>query len=56
MGCLIGEWDEKEFDMFDWKEPDYNIIMISTFSGLTITEGQKEEIRMMNEEIVKFNT
>ena len=30
-------------------------MMISTFSGLTVTEGQKEERRMVNGEIVKFN-
>ena len=29
-------------------------MMMSTFSGLTVPEGQKEEIRMANGEIVKF--
>ena len=45
MGCLSGEWDEKEFNVFVLKEPDYNIMMMSTFSGFTIPEGQKEERR-----------
>ena len=36
------------------KEPDYNITMISTFSGLTVMEGQKEEKRTVNGEVVKF--
>ena len=54
MGCLSGEWDEKEFNIFVLKEPDYNIMMMSTFSGFTVSEGQKEEIRIMNEEVFKF--
>ena len=29
-------------------------MMMSTFLGLTVTEGQKEDISMMNGEIVKF--
>ena len=41
MGCLGGEWDNTEFIIFVMKEPDYNIMMISTFSGLTVMEGQK---------------
>ena len=28
---------------------------MSTFSGSNFSEGQKEEIRMANEEVVKFN-
>ena len=28
--------------------------MMSTFSGLTVPEGQTEEIRMVNGEVVKF--
>ena len=38
--------------IFSMKEPDYNIIMISTFSGLTVPEGQKEERRMTNGNLV----
>ena len=53
-GCLSGEWDETEFNIFVLKEPDYNIMMISNFLGLTMTEGQKQERRMVNGEIVKF--
>ena len=37
------------------KESDYNIMMIPTFSGLTMTGGHKEEIMMVNGEVVKFN-
>ena len=29
--------------------------MVPTFSGLTVTEGQKEKRRMVNKEVVKFN-
>ena len=43
VGCLSGEWNETEFDIFALKGPDYNITMMSTFSGLTVPEGQKEE-------------
>ena len=39
---------------FFMKEPDYNIMMMSNFSGLTVPEGQKEERRMVNGEVVKF--
>ena len=53
MGCLSGEWDETELNIF-MKEPAYNIMMMSTFSGLTVPEGQKEERIMVNGEIVKF--
>ena len=38
--------------IFSMKEPDYNIIMISTFSGFTVPEGQKEERRMTNGNLV----
>ena len=54
MGCLGCEWDEIEFYIYFLKDPDYNIMMMSTFLGLTVPEGQKEEIRMVNGEIVKF--
>ena len=36
------------------KEPDHNIMMMSTFSGFTMPEGQKEERRAVNEKVVKF--
>ena len=39
---------------FGLKEPDYNIMMMSTFSVLTVTEGHKEDRRVVNGEIVKF--
>ena len=54
MGCINGELDETEFNTFVLKEPYYNTIMISTFQGLTVPEGQKEEISMMNGWVVKF--
>ena len=31
MGYMSGEWDETESNDFISKEPDYNIMMISTF-------------------------
>ena len=42
MECISGEWDETEFTVFVLKGPDYNIIIMSTFSGLTVPEGHKE--------------
>ena len=41
MGCLSGEWYETEFNVFVFYDPDYNIMMMSNFSGLTVAEGQK---------------
>ena len=41
MGCLCGEWDETEFNIFVLKEPDYNIIVMSKNSGFTVPEGQR---------------
>ena len=52
MGCLSGEWYETEFNVFVFKKPDYNIIIMSTFS--TVPEGQKEKRRIVNGEVVKF--
>ena len=54
MGCLNGEWDKTKFNIFFLKEPDYNIMTMSTFLVLTVPEGQKEERRMVNGDIVKF--
>ena len=42
------------FDVLFLKEPDYNIMIISTFSGLTVSEGQKEERLVGTGEVVKF--
>ena len=36
------------------EDPDYNIMMMSTFSGFTVTEGQKEEREIVNQEVVKL--
>ena len=36
------------------KESDYNIMIMSTLSGLTVLEGHKEERKMANEEIFNF--
>ena len=36
------------------KDYDYNIMMMSTFSGWTVLEGHKEGIRMVNGGVYKF--
>ena len=40
MVCIISEWDKTEFNIFVIKKPIYNIMVVSTFSGLTLPEGQ----------------
>ena len=54
LGFPSGKWYETEFNIFVLKEPDHNIIIMSTFSSLTMSEGQKEEISIANEEVVKL--
>ena len=54
MDCLSGEWDKTEFNIFVFKDIDYNNMMMSTYSGLTVPEGQKEERRMVHGGIVHF--
>ena len=39
VGFLSGEWNEKYFIFFVLKDPDYNIMMMSKFSGLTVPDG-----------------
>ena len=36
------------------KEPDYNMMMMSTFSGLNVPEGHKNKRILLNGEVVKF--
>ena len=54
MGYLIGECFEIEFNIFVSNDPDYNIVIMSTFSSLTELEGQKEDRSMVNGDVVKF--
>ena len=35
------------------KVPEYNIIMILIYSGLTVTDGQKEKGIIVNTEVIK---
>ena len=39
MGFLSGEWDDTKFNVFVLKYHEYIIMIMSTFSGLTVTEG-----------------
>ena len=34
--------------------PDLNIMLMLTYSGLTVIDDKKEERRMVNEEVTKF--
>ena len=48
MRYLSGERDDPELNILVMKEPYYNIMMVSTFSVLTVMEGQKEKRSMVN--------
>ena len=54
MVCLSGEWDETYFDIFVIKEPDKNIMIILTYYCLTGPDGKKEEIKIVNGDVIKF--
>ena len=36
------------------KDPNYNIMIMSTFSGLTVPDGNNQETIMVNEDLVIF--
>ena len=40
--------------VFVMKEPDYNITIMFKLLGLTLLEVQKEEIRMVNAQVLKL--
>ena len=48
MGCHSGEREKREFNIFVEKKPDYNIMVISSFLGLTVPERQKAYRRIVN--------
>ena len=54
MVFLIGEWGETKLNVLVLKDPYYTIVMMLTFSGLNVPEGQKEDIRMVNGDVFKF--
>ena len=54
MVCISDEWDETDFNIYILKYSNYNIMMMSTFSDLTMQEGQKEERRMINGKLLKL--
>ena len=41
-------------NVFVLKEPDYNIVIMPTFSALNFLEGQKEKRRVVNGVVVNF--
>ena len=55
MGCISGEWDDMDFNIFVMKEPDCNIMPMSTYSVLTVPDNHKEEIRIFIGEVIKFS-
>ena len=54
VGCISGGWYKTYFNVYVLNKPDYNIMIMSNFLGLIVPEDQKEEIRMVNGEVVKF--
>ena len=54
MECLGGECGATQLNVFVFKEPDYNIVIMSTFLSLTVPEGQKEEIMTVIWDVIKF--
>ena len=48
VGCLSGEWDDIEVNIFVMKEPNYNIIMMLKYSVLTVPGGQNDETRIFH--------
>ena len=48
VGYISGEWENIYFNIFIIEEPDYNIMAVSIFSGLTILEIQIKNRRMVN--------
>ena len=41
---MTGEVDGVGFDIFAMKEPDYIMMLMSTYGFLLVTEGQREDI------------
>eukprot|EP00957_Ditylum_brightwellii_P118629 9048388-Ditylum_brightwellii.AAC.1 len=42
---LPGVLDGAGFDIFGLKEPEYTVVVMSTYGQLTVTEGQKDSMR-----------
>ena len=43
-----GKIDSICFEVFTIKEPDYIIMLVSTYGKLVLSEGKKENIRMVD--------
>ena len=41
--CVSGNFKGVEFDVFVVKDPNYNMIMMSKYSGLMVRDDQKYE-------------
>ena len=54
MGCLIDERDDTEVNIFVMEEPNYSIIIMLKYSGLTVPGGQNEGTRLVHGEAIKF--
>ena len=54
VGCLIGEWDNTEVNIFIIKEPNYNMIMMLKDSSLTVQGGQNEGTRIVHGDEIKL--
>eukprot|EP00957_Ditylum_brightwellii_P004768 363302-Ditylum_brightwellii.AAC.1 len=45
--CLPGELDGVGFDIFTLKEPEYTMMLTSTYGQLVVNKGQKENVRYL---------
>ena len=53
MVCISDKWNETYFKYF-LKDPNYNIVIMSTFSGLTVPGINKEDKIVVNVDVFKF--
>ena len=53
--CHSRKWKGVDFDVFVIKYPNYNMMMMSTYSGIMVCNDQKEEYQFSRGQILTFN-
>lgn len=51
---LNGKLDGTDFSLMVFKEPEYNMMLMSTYSFLEVPQDAKEKIRKVGDETIKF--
>ena len=54
LDCHSGNWKGFYFDLFVVKEPNYIVVMMSTYYGLMYCDDQKEEYRFSKVQVLTF--